>query len=150
MIVGIDPGISGALVTLYDGAPFSWTLMPSVQIGSASRVIGEEVADWLIDNEVTFAYIENVHSMPKQGVVSTFNFGHATGVVTGVVAALKIPYKLVHPTSWKKRADLIGKDKDAGRQKAMEMWGHWSALKVKWKGQAFADAALIAKYGDKR
>lgn len=150
MIVGIDPGISGALVCLHDGIPFDWMLMPSVSIGSASRVVGGDIAEWLTEIQPTMVYIEAVHSMPKQGVVSTFNFGHATGVVTGVVQSLGLNYKLVNPTVWKRRAGIIGQGKDASRKRAQELWWHWSALNTKAKGQAFADAALIARFGEKQ
>jgi crossover junction endodeoxyribonuclease RuvC len=54
---------------------------------------------------------------------------------------------MVTPAMWKKRSGLIGMDKDASRVKAIQMWPHWRDLDKKGKGQALADAALIAKYG---
>ena len=52
------------------------------------------------------------------------------------------PVTLVTPQTWKNRADLIGKDKDAARTRAIQIWPAWRALDLKGKGQALADAAL--------
>jgi crossover junction endodeoxyribonuclease RuvC len=54
---------------------------------------------------------------------------------------------MVTPSTWKKRAGLIGQDKDASRVKAIQMFPSWRDLDKKGKGQALADAALIAIYG---
>jgi crossover junction endodeoxyribonuclease RuvC len=84
--------------------------------------------------------------MPKQGVASSFNFGHNVGTIMGVLGALYIPHTLVTPQAWKKAAGLIGTDKDAARARALQLWPTWRDLDKKAKGQALADAALIARY----
>ena len=60
------------------------------------------------------AVIEKVHSMPGQGVSSTFSFGTGYGQLQGLLAGLGIPFELVTPQAWKKVV-LAGtaKDKDA-------------------------------------
>jgi crossover junction endodeoxyribonuclease RuvC len=147
MLIGIDPGISGAIVLLDDGRPIEWALMPALKNGKASRVNGAALAAFIKDGNPRYAYVESVHSMPKQGVASSFNFGHSLGVVEGVLQGLDIPYSLVTPQSWKKRAGLIGQDKDAARSRAIQLWPHWRDLDRKGAGQALADAALLAKFG---
>jgi len=146
-ILGIDPGASGAIVLLEDGHPIEWEEMPTVKIGSATRVNAFALADFIASTCCTHVYIEAVHSMPKQGVASSFNFGHNVGTVMGVLGAMTIPHTLVTPQAWKKTAGLIGADKDAARARAMQLWPKWAALHKKAKGQALADAALIAKHG---
>ena len=96
---------------------------------------------------VDHVYIEQVGAMPGQGVSSMFNFGHSCGTVMGVVAALGYAHTMVTPQKWKKNAGLIGTDKEAARARAIQIWPAWRALDTKGKGQAFADAALIARYG---
>jgi crossover junction endodeoxyribonuclease RuvC len=151
MLIGIDPGCSGAIVLLpkNGGHPIEWGEMPVVKVGSNSRVNGAALAamlkDWCAEN--AHAYVENVGAMPGQGVTSMFSFGHATGTVMGVLAALGISHTLVAPQTWKKRAGLIGKDKDAARSRAITLWPLWRDLDAKGKGQALADAALIAMFG---
>ena len=71
----------------------------------------------------------------KQGVSSTFTFGHAAGAVEGLCAAMRIPVTLVTPQAWKKRAGLIGKDKDAARSRAVQLWPRWAALGKKGEGR---------------
>jgi crossover junction endodeoxyribonuclease RuvC len=94
-------------------------------------------------------YVEQVHAMPGQGVTSMFNFGHSCGTVMGVLGAMGLPCSLVTPQSWKKAAGLIGTDKDAARARAIQLWPKWRELDKKGKGQALADAALIALTGEK-
>lgn len=147
--LGIDPGCTGALVLLApDGSLMSFLPMPTVKVGKSSRVNGAAVAAFLRKNSsCAHAYLESVHAMPKQGVTSVFTFGHAAGVVEGLLQGIGIPYTLVTPQSWKKRAGLIGSDKDAARSRAIQLWPLWRDLDLKGKGQALADAALIARFG---
>src|SRR4051812_35325229 len=98
-IMGVDPGASGAVAFLY---PDDMLLL----------VMDIPIVDGLVDaaaltRRIAFinpalAVVEKVHSMPKQGVASTFKFGMAYGTVLGIVGALKIPLHLVTPTVWKK------------------------------------------------
>ena len=148
-IVGIDPGLGGAIVLLEDGVPIEWMRMPTYTVGLKSkRVNGAAVASFLSDWEIHLAVVEQVGAMPGQGVTSMFTFGHATGTVMGVLAAFKITVGTVTPQQWKKRAGLIGKDKDAARSKALQLWPQWRGLDKKGEGQAMADAALIARFGE--
>ncbi|CAB5220022.1 hypothetical protein UFOVP239_32 [uncultured Caudovirales phage] len=146
-LIGVDPGASGAIVLLEGGQPVEWLLMPTVKVGSATRVNAAALAKWFEDSQAEHVFIEQVSAMPGQGVTSMFNFGHNVGTVIGVVAALVMPHTLVTPQAWKKRAGLIGTDKDASRSRAIQMWPHWRELDKKAQGQALADAALIAMHG---
>ena len=150
--LGIDPGLSGALVALLDDEPIEWIPMPTYTVGKHNRVNCAAIAGWIcgltVVDQPIHAYIELVGAMPKQGVTSMFSFGHASGSIMGILAALEIPHTLVTPQAWKKRAGLLGQDKDAARSKAIQMWPTWRDLDKKGKGQALADAALIASYGE--
>jgi crossover junction endodeoxyribonuclease RuvC len=145
--IGIDPGCSGAVVLLDDGQLVEWMLMPVLKVGKNTRVNGAALAAFLRPYPDAHAYLEHVGAMPGQGVASMFTFGHAVGVVEGVLSGLGMAYTLVSPPSWKKRAGLIGTDKDAVRSRAIQLWPTWRELDAKARGQAFADAALIAMYG---
>jgi crossover junction endodeoxyribonuclease RuvC len=146
-LIGIDPGVSGACVLLEEGIPIEWILMPTIQVGSAKRVNASALADWISDAAADHAYVEQVNAMPGQGVASMFNFGHSVGTVMGVLGALGVPLTLVLPQKWKKENGLIGQDKDASRARASMIWPGWRVLDAKGTGQAYADAALIARYG---
>jgi crossover junction endodeoxyribonuclease RuvC len=146
--LGIDPGATGAIVLLEDGQPIEWTEMPVNKIGSTTRVNAAALTDFIASCCCTHVYVEAVHSMPKQGVASSFNFGHNVGTVMGVLGAMGLPHTLVTPQAWKKAMGLIGTDKDAARARAIQLWPKWRDLDKKGKGQALADAALIARYGN--
>ena len=148
LIIGIDPGCSGALVALLDGCTYVAGLrMPVVKIGKSTRVNGAAVAAFLRAYPPRHVYLESVHAMPGNGATSMFSFGHSAGVAEGVLSAIGAPYSLVTPQAWKRSAGLIGTDKDAARSRAVQLWPDCRALDAKEAGQAFADAALIARFG---
>jgi len=149
--IGIDPGLSGAIVIMDGDTPVAWYRMPTMKTGSANRVNAPALAAIIrpsIYGEEIKAYVELVGSMPGQGVASMFSFGHSAGVIQGVLGAFEIPVTMVTPSQWKKRAGLVGQDKDASRTKAIQMWPSWRELDKKGVGQAYADAAFIALYGE--
>ena len=123
-----------------------------MKTGSANRVNAPALAaiirPYMYLDSPVHAYVELVSSMPGQGVASMFSFGHSAGVLQGVLGAFEIPVTMVTPSQWKKRAGLVGQDKDASRVMAIQMWPSWRELDKKGAGQAYADAALIAVHGD--
>lgn len=147
-VLGIDPGCSGALVLVTEqGGYIDHLPMPTIKVGTKSRVNGAAVAAWVRQYGITHAYLEQVGAMPGQGTASMFTFGHAAGVAEGILQGLNIPYTLVTPQAWKKSAGLIGSDKDAARSRAIQLYPELRALDAKAKGQAIADALLIARFG---
>ena len=145
--IGIDPGSSGALVVLENNNPVAWLNMPLIKIGTNTRVNAAHIADFLAPHKGAPVFIELVHIMPKQGAGSAFTFGHAAGIVQGLVQGAGHPLTMVTPQKWKKSAGLIGTEKDVARSTAILLWPEWRALDAKGKGGALADAALIARYG---
>lgn len=88
------------------------------------------------------AVIEKVHSMPKQGVASSFKFGQSYGFLRGLLIALEIPFQSVAPGVWQRSLGcLSGGDKRVTKAKAQELYPE---LKVT---HATADALLIATFG---
>lgn len=147
-VLGIDPGCSGALVLVTEqGGYIDHLAMPTIKVGTKSRVNGAAVAAWVRQYGIIHAYLEQVGAMPGQGTASMFTFGHAAGVAEGILQGLNIPYTLVTPQAWKKSAGLIGSDKDAARSRAIQLYPELRALDAKAKGQAIADALLIARFG---
>lgn len=147
-VLGIDPGCSGALVLVTEqGGYIDHLAMPTIKVGAKSRVNGAAVAAWLRQYGIAHAYLEQVGAMPGQGTASMFTFGHAAGVAEGILQGLGVPYTLVTPQAWKKSAGLIGSDKDAARSRAIQLYPELRALDAKAKGQAIADALLIARFG---
>lgn len=147
--IGLDPGVSGAYVVMDGGFRLiEWGATPVLKQGNSTRVNAPALAGMLRNFDDAHAYVELVAARPGQGVSSCFSFGHSAGVIAGVLGALEISTTMVTPQSWKKRAGLIGLDKDAARSRAIQLWPDWRGLDRKGAGQALADAALIARFGE--
>jgi Holliday junction resolvasome RuvABC endonuclease subunit len=95
-VVGIDPGLKGAVAVLGDQVDV--IDMPT----RGKEIDGSSLAAYLSRASPGLAVVEKVHSMPRQGVRSTFTFGKGVGVVLGVLQALKIPWVEVSPQAWQK------------------------------------------------
>lgn len=149
--IGIDPGLTGAIAWLDSNHNFIevWDMPVMAKSKGKKQVNGVELAR--IIREITFehaciAVVEQVHAMPGQGGTSMFNFGHGTGVIDGVLAALKMPVVYVTPTKWKKAAALLKTEKDMARTKAIQLYPTAPLSRKKDIGRA--DAILIARYGN--
>lgn len=141
MILGIDPGVSGAVAWLWkDGGYVKCEDMPVAN----KRVNAAELVKLLKHDKIDMAYLEYVHSGQK-GKIAAFSLGHASGVVEGVLQALRIPYQTITPQEWKKHFKLTGKDKDASRLLAQQLYPD-APLGLK-KDHGLAEALLIARYG---
>ena len=146
-VIGIDPGITGSICILsIDGKYIDHMLTPKMKVGKTNRINSAALVAWLSQyKSASHCYLEKVHAMPGQGVSSMFSFGHSAGIVEGLVVALGVPLTLITPQSWKKKSGLIGKDKDAARTRAIQIYPDIRELDLKGKGQALADSILIAR-----
>ena len=151
-IIGIDPGIQGALAILDNEKVIDIVDLPVMSEGKKNikQLNGAYLSDYLkkhiLNIENTVVVVEQVNAMPGQGVTSMFNFGQTFGVIKGICAALKIPIYFVRPSKWKKHFDLIRSSKDASRTKVIEMYPSLSNLLSKKKDVNKSDAILIAKF----
>lgn len=142
-IMGIDPGVSGAISFYFPEAP---DLIAVEDVPTVDGFIDiTTLAQRIVQMKPDVAFVEQVGSMPGQGVASTFKFGASYGAALGVVAALKIPLHLVRPQKWKKHFGLSS-DKEASRALALRYWPSSEAFARK-KDEGRAEAALIARYG---
>lgn len=156
IFVGIDPGMSGAVAFLDEqGNAFEIHDTPMLTIKRNKSIRREfdrpKMVEILrfpnsVDRNRVIVAIERVNSMPGQGVASSFSFGMGYGIWLGIIAALGYPVDLVHPVRWKKiMLDSMGKDKDASRIRAKELFGNRVDLSLK-KHHGRADALLIAEW----
>jgi len=138
-IMGVDPGISGAVAFYFpDENRVSAYDVPVVD----NQINGPALADLVRQYAPEIAIVEAVHSMPKQGVASTFKVGVAYGIALGVIGACHIPMVLVTPTSWKKKLRLNA-DKEESRAAAIRQFPSNPSFSRK-KDHGRAEAALIA------
>ena len=151
-IIGIDPGLSGAIAILEDNKIKELFDMPVMPDGKKNkRQLNSALLVKLIKNSIknlddTVMIVEQVNAMPGQGVTSMFNFGQTFGAIKGICAALGLPIFLVRPAKWKKHFELINSSKDASRTKAIEMYPSISDQLSKKKDVNKSDAILIARF----
>lgn len=155
--VGIDPGITGAVVTLEDGE-LQFFDAPVISDGKHNRIDPEGCGALLRkidaergDNRLVVA-IEKAGSFSpegrKQGSVSMFGYGRGYGIWIGALAALEIGFAEVAPQTWKREV-MRGapKEKDASRTVARRLWPDQTEESLsRKKDHGRADAALIAEY----
>lgn len=116
-VLGIDPGFSGGLAfTLLDGTSTAAIPMPVIKGAGRTEIDVPALVAFILGleddgGEIRLVVIERVHSMPAQGVASTFSFGLATGEVRGVVKTLGYALEQPLPQAWKKVV-LAGTDGD--------------------------------------
>ena len=143
-IIGVDPGASGAIAVLFDDELKAVFDMPHHGGIVSAPLVVDALDTWR--ETIDAAWVEDVHSMPKQGVASSFKFGRAHGTVLGVLGALRVPTHMVTPAKWKKAMGLTS-DKAACRRRASELGPDHAHLFARVKDDGRAEAALIALYG---
>ena len=154
LIIGIDPGIKGAICILKDGKILDVFDMPIMPVGkkNKSQVNGSQIYNEIQkaiigeDKKDIKVVIEQVSAMPGQGVTSMFNFGQSYGVIKGICSAMQLPIHFVRPTKWKKYFNLINSSKDASRSRAIEIFPKVSEKLKRKKDINKADAILISSY----
>mgnify|MGYP001579597970 CR=1 FL=1 len=163
LIIGIDPGLNGALAFVELESKtnkvtvIEFVSTPSMQkMNSKGRMI---VCPELVKavkrvlksypKHDKHAFLESVHSMPGQGVSSSFSFGKTVGIVEGIFTTLEIPVIPITPQTWKKKFNLLKQEKDASRKYVITNYPELAdQFKLK-KHVDKADAFLIALYGVK-
>ncbi len=148
--LGIDPGSKGgySLIIEYSGD----SAFPCIQSNIWDDLSFKKELKYFRNNlpdEHMFCILEKVHSMPKQGVKSTFTFGMNFGYIKGVLAALEIPYQEVPPHVWKKEFSLTGTDKKASIAATQKLFPSVDLLptpRSRVPSDGMAESLLLAEY----
>ena len=151
-IIGIDPGLSGAIAVLENNQVLNIFDIPVMSEGKKNKrqlnsaLLVNLLKENINKEEEVAVVVEQVNAMPGQGVTSMFNFGQTFGALMGICAALELPIFFVRPSKWKKHFELINSSKDASTTKAIEMYPKLSNQLSKKKDVNNSDAILIARF----
>lgn len=147
-ILGIDPGVTGALALLDNGIDVLLVRdMPTLPGTKRKLVLSPIGVFELIEAfEPDVAFLERVHAMSKQGVTSSFNFGVSYGIVQGALGSCHVPYHFVTPQEWKHHFRM-GADKNAARATASRLYPKHATTFSRRKDHGRAEAVLLAHYG---
>ena len=135
IFLGIDPGKSGAIAAV-DGVGM---VVGTVRLSETPA----DIYRWLSRMVLLFppfGLIEKVHSMPKQGVSSTFKFGYSAGMCEGLLVAAGVPHEFITPAKWQGQMQCRTKgDKNVTKRAAQRLWPDEKII------HATADALLLAE-----
>ena len=142
-VLGVDPGaVSGAYALL-----IRTTNSVVDSIADDIPVVDRQVdaAEWsriVAGLKPDVAVVEQVASMPGQGVASMFKFGMGCGLIRGVLAGAGVPVISVTPAKWKKHFSL---NSDAEKSRALAIRRFpTSRMLARKKDHGRAEALLLA------
>lgn len=141
--IGIDPGQSGGIAFIPDNNPAkAWAMKMPETLADLWYELSKHEPRWAgVDGFTVHACLERVHSMPGQGVASSFKFGQGFGHLEMALTASLIPFTYVTPQKWQKELGcLTGGNKSITKARAQQLFPH---LKIT---HAIADSLLIAEY----
>lgn len=155
-VIGIDPGITGAVVVLnVDGSLEFASRCPSIPTGQGNK----REFDWdkmrgciapysFLAGKTSRCVIELVGARPDQGVTSMFNFGTGYGIWIGIACSHLLPITRVRPQRWQREMlDGFPKGKATKASAVRVAKSLWPDIPIRVKDDwGIADAALIAEW----
>ncbi len=96
IFLGGDPGKSGCMALVHR----SGGIVDLIRFNTTYAEIGASLLPYR--KKISFALIESVHSMPKQGVASSFKFGDAFGAMKMAIAICRIRHEFITPSKWQR------------------------------------------------
>lgn len=142
IIMGCDPGQMGAIAVMDSHGHIEAHKMPETLMDLITLIRSFEL--------VQHCYLEKVHSMPGQGVSSSFKFGYNYGSLEALIVCAGIPLTKITPQTWQKSVGCLytgtkkiskTEKKNINKKRAQELF---PGIKM---NHAIADALLIAEYG---
>ena len=127
LILGIDPGMTGAMAILGPNGDVLVADLPTMTIPNGARkqqvldltALKNYLESWQTRHRV-FVFLEKTQPM-KDSAMTAFSMGLSRGIILAVIATLEIPLVEVTPPKWKKFHGLIHCDKDASRTLAIQL-----------------------------
>jgi len=150
--VGIDPGKSGAIVTISETLDVVEVLpkMPWINDRLDSNALFEFLAKAKEGCDKLFVVCEKVHSMPRDSSRAAFTFGGSYFGCLCVIDLFDIPLLLVAPQTWKKvMLRDRGKEKADSINAGRDLFPALRPQLTTKSSHGVAEAALIAAYGIK-
>lgn len=157
-VIGIDPGLYGAIALFLEGELSLVWDMPLEQLVVAGRkrhrINETELGRILRLASPQAAFLEQVGVRPGEGAVGAFSFGRTVGRIEGLLAgACGIKATEVFPQTWQRAVGLRrGPDettKAAARRKAAAVFPKQAHLFARIKDDGRADATLLGLYGSR-
>ena len=164
-VIGIDIGLSGAMALLGQSGLMATADIPTMVKGAGTGKVKNEINPAALNDilrewsnghaDDVLVAIEQVASMPGQGVGSVMSLGDSRGCIRGVVAARGYATQWVVPQQWKKHFGLKAPAeenknkrqammKELARAKAIQLYP--AADLARKADHNRAEAILLARY----
>jgi crossover junction endodeoxyribonuclease RuvC len=130
-VVGVDPGLDGALAVVTEFGVVSVHDLPTIGGGPDGRRQLDALAfrDLLVEiGQVAMVVVEQLHAMPKNGSQTAFSQGDTFGVIRGITQAFDRPLTIIGRAAWHK---AVGFPSGAGKE--------WALAKVRAEHPEVAD-----------
>ena len=147
IILGIDPGKTGAISISYGDDKYEVNDMPQTE-KDMYQLFYDIKDNAVIRNESIMAYIEKVQCFSGQGIKSAWTFSGNYHCLRMSLVSNRIPFDTVAPKAWQKTIGLhypkginSTQKKKMGRAKAQELFPELAFA------TRHADSLLIMRYG---
>lgn len=176
-IVGVDPGISGALCLILNGSlcavydmptnelpgkkklAFDADGMPVERVGKKHEIdpfgVRRVMANWRDHAKAQLClYSEKMWSRPGQSSQSMDLLMYGHGLVVGIAVGLGFDIRLIAPATWKAKLGVSANKQsslDLARELAQDEpdSAKWRLMFARKKDNGRAEAYLISKFGNK-
>lgn len=142
--IGLDPGKKGAMAIMgYSNTTGERYMMKIIPFDP------QEYIKTLKQFNGATVCIEQVHSLPREGVKSVWSFGQTYGWLLGVLDAVGLSYQTVPPNLWKKDFSLLRAEKKQSIEVCKRLFPGVELRrtdKCRTDDDNMADAALICEY----
>ena len=142
--IGLDPGKKGAMAIMgYSNTTGERYMMKIIPFDP------QEYIKTLKQFNGATVCIEQVHSLPREGVKSVWSIGQTYGWLLGVLDAVGLSYQTVPPNLWKKDFSLLRAEKKQSIEVCKRLF---PGIELKRTDRCrndddnMADAALICEY----
>ena len=155
MIIGIDPGLAGAVAVLSnDDVVIDIFDMPTIKSGT-KNFINRALLHYTLKSHVdsatdaTTVFIEAARPVPKSGEQASFAFGMSYDVPITIATCLGLRVEYIEPKAWKAANNLKGgKDqKKHSITRAIQLYPDQCYYFTRVKDSDRAEALLIARFG---
>lgn len=102
-VLGIDPGLSGAVAALrLDGSEYTTWKMPVLSKSVDAVAFQDLLLRLRADGGIALCILEEALVMRLQSATSALTIGHNYGVLIGVLEVTRVPFQEMRPSEWKK------------------------------------------------
>lgn len=151
IFIGVDPGVGGAIATVWGSDPKAVVLdMPVYKVEkqrrdyNLARIL--QILKPLADAHNVRAAIERPGPAQGKGKLAIASLARCGGLFDMAFTACEISFVTVTPSEWKLDMGMRGKDKDFSIQMAVQLFPQMAEMLGRVKDHGRAEALLLAEW----